>query len=312
VADGKLEVLLVHRPRYDDWSWPKGKLKPGEHALEAAVRETGEETGRQVVLGAPLPAVEYRLASGRVKRVRYWSARLAEDSDNPAICARSPIRIAARREIDKARWFPAARARRRLTRESDAGPLDVLVARHQAGILRTRAVVVLRHAQALKRSDWADGEATRPLTRLGERRTGRLTPLLAAYGVARVVTSPWRRCRRTVAPYARRGRLPIGTSRWLTEAGARARPARAGRLMGRILAPGPATVICSHRPVLPLLLAEVAAAAGPGGGAADGVAAAVPAKDPYLRTSEFLVAHTVPPAEGAPAKVVALELHRAE
>lgn len=74
VREGRLQVLLIHRPRYDDWSWPKGKLDPGETLPTAAAREVAEETGRPVTLGLPLPGLQYLTPDGAVKRVHYWAA----------------------------------------------------------------------------------------------------------------------------------------------------------------------------------------------------------------------------------------------
>ena len=71
---GGLEVVLVHRPRYDDWAWPKGKLDPGEAVAAAAVREVEEETGHAIVLGPPLPTLRYRTGDGLTKRVHYDEA----------------------------------------------------------------------------------------------------------------------------------------------------------------------------------------------------------------------------------------------
>ena len=80
--DGGLEICLVHRPRYDDWSYPKGKLKRGETPLEAARREVLEETGHHCVPGAPLPTALYT-ANGRPKEVSYWAAEAAEGTFVP-------------------------------------------------------------------------------------------------------------------------------------------------------------------------------------------------------------------------------------
>src|SRR3954454_11371627 len=73
-ADGSTETVLVHRPKYDDWSLPKGKLDPGEHALQAAVREVGEETGLAVVVGRRSVRTRYSLEDGD-KQVDYWLAQ---------------------------------------------------------------------------------------------------------------------------------------------------------------------------------------------------------------------------------------------
>jgi 8-oxo-dGTP diphosphatase len=93
------EILLVHRPRYDDWSLPKGKLDPGESFEQAAVREVLEETGVAVRLGAPLDTARYRDHKGRDKVVRYW---LMEVEDEGA--------LAPNDEVDEIRWVPAADA----------------------------------------------------------------------------------------------------------------------------------------------------------------------------------------------------------
>ncbi|MDR1799598.1 MAG: NUDIX domain-containing protein [Bifidobacteriaceae bacterium] len=257
-----LEVLLVHRPRYDDWSWPKGKLKAGEDLVTCAWREVLEETGRQVVIGRPLPAVSYLVGPGRLKTVHYWAARLAADDDNPALCARPAVAIASRREIDRARWFPVQDAFRQLTMASDRPPLMKLVKYWRKQTLDTRAVVVMRHAQALERAKWPKGEATRPLTPGGRKLARRASPALAALGIRQVIASPWLRCRASVRCFARRARLAVNTSRWLTEDGAAARPARAARLMERIMSGGPPVVVCSHRPGLPTVVAVVLARGG--------------------------------------------------
>ncbi|MFE2263296.1 NUDIX hydrolase [Streptomyces griseosporeus] len=114
-VDGGLEICLVHRPKYDDWSHPKGKLKRGEDALAGALREVEEETGRRAVPGAELPTVRY-LADGRPKRVRYWAAEAAEGTFTPGT------------EVDRVLWLPPAAARDRLTQPRDRALVDALLA----------------------------------------------------------------------------------------------------------------------------------------------------------------------------------------
>jgi len=285
VVQGQLEVLLVHRPRYNDWSWPKGKAKPKEDLVACAWREVYEETGRQVIIGRPLPGVSYPLRSGRIKQVTYWAARLATDDDVPTVLARPPVAIASPREIDRVEWLSADRAMRRLTQPSDRLPLVKLIKHFQKGTLDTQVMVVWRHAQAMPRAGWSKGESTRPLTAAGRAAARAARPALAAYGPLQVITSPWARCLATVRPYARWARLPIKTDRWLTEADSARRPQRAERLIDRLLAGRAATVVCSHRPVLPLLLERLLAQARPKTAAKLGTAP--------LRPGEAVVFHQV-------------------
>ncbi|AZM46825.1 DNA mismatch repair protein MutT [Streptomyces sp. WAC 06738] len=113
---GGVEIALVHRPKYDDWSHPKGKLKNGEEPLAAAVREVAEETGMACEPGAPLPTTRYRVADGRPKEVRYWAARAAAGTFVPS------------HEVDRVVWLPPAAARHRLTQGHDRALVDALLA----------------------------------------------------------------------------------------------------------------------------------------------------------------------------------------
>jgi 8-oxo-dGTP diphosphatase len=298
VENQRLEVLLVHRHRYNDWSWPKGKLERGEDLITCAWREVLEETGRQVVIGRPLPKVAYPLATGRIKTVYYWAARLADDADHPALCARPAVAVASRREVDRTQWLSVDRALRRLTRPTDRVPLLKLRDHYEAGKLETRTVVIVRHAQAQPRVSWTKPDGQRPLTANGRARARGEAPLLAALGVRRAISSPWLRCRATVRVFANRARLKVATNRALDESQGKAHPERAIGLMRRVLAGGPPVVVCSHRPVLPLLLGVI-------GERASGQVHRAIGAGPLL-TGEAAIAHTVRTHTGK-VKVVALD-----
>ncbi|WNB85360.1 NUDIX domain-containing protein [Cellulomonas sp. ATA003] len=291
----------MHRPRYDDWAWPKGKVDPGEAVAAAAVREVEEETGHAVVLGAPLPTLRYRTSDGLPKRVHYWAARVARRGDGPALAARAAVTPATRDEIDRVRWVGVDDARTLLTRRTDRAPLDALLALHAKGRLTTDVLVVARHGRARRRSAWAGDETDRPLTSTGRAQAVALVPVLAAFGVLDVVTSRWERCAATIQPYADAAGLVPGSA-YLTEAEHERSPSRVAGGVHRLLERRRDVVVCTHRPVLPTVLDVL------GQHSPRPVADALPAKDPYLRTGEVLVAHVAQTAKGP--RVVAVEQHR--
>ncbi|MBP2705364.1 NUDIX hydrolase [Microbispora sp. RL4-1S] len=240
------EVALVHRPRYDDWSLPKGKLQPGEHVVAAALREVAEETGLDVVLGRALPPVHY-MRDGRLKRVDYWTARVADDPsrDGPSRDAASH----APDEVDEVAWFPVEEARRRVTYRWDADLLGTLT----AAPLVTTPLIFVRHALAGSRQEWRGDDDLRPLDRRGRAQARTLADVLRAYRPGVLVTSPSLRCVQTVEPYADlTGREPRREAA-LSESGFD--PAEADRVVRDLAASGEAAVVCSHGKVLPHLLA---------------------------------------------------------
>ena len=157
VRDDVFEVLIIHRPNYDDWSWPKGKQDPGESLAETAIREIREEVGLQVTLGVPLAVTSYPVG-GRPKDVFYWSAQLPEGA----------LALADEGEVDELRWVTPEVARALLTNRDDLGPLDSLEALREADALHTRPVIIARHAKAKPRSHWAAAEDDRPLAGTGK------------------------------------------------------------------------------------------------------------------------------------------------
>ncbi|MBG0826307.1 NUDIX hydrolase [Planomonospora sp. ID67723] len=263
------EVALVHRPKYDDWTFPKGKLKPGEHVIGGALREVAEETGVSAVLGRSLPPVHY-MKGGRLKRVDYWLARAVADGPRTAVG-----------EVDQVVWLPPEEARRRLTYAWDAELLGALA----AVPLVTTPLVLARHGRAGSRQDWKGDDDLRPLDETGRSQAEVLAEALYGYRPAELVSSPSLRCVQTLEPYAGRAGLEIRRERLLSETGHE--PRASLRLVREALASDRAMVLCSHGKVLPELIAEVIGRPG----------------DAHLRKGAFLVLHH------AAGRVVGLDRH---
>ena len=230
------EVLLVHRPKYDDWSFPKGKLNRGESAPGAAVREVAEETGLRVRLGVPLTSQRYPISGSRSKTVHYWVGRCVDDDDVSGYRANS--------EIDGVRWVRIEDALDRLSYDRDQQTLrEARKVRR-----RTHAVVVFRHAAARSRRIWRDDDRLRPLIKVGLHQADSVVPLLAAYDVTRLVTSSSVRCLDSLTPYAEATGLPVEITRRLSEEDATRKAVR--RIVDALVEGDEGAVLCSHRPVL--------------------------------------------------------------
>ena len=223
LKNDKLQVLVVHRPRYDDWSFPKGKAEPGESMVLTAIREVAEETGRQIVLGRYLGKARRRLVSGRKKRTLYWAAQVLPEA-GPGEGLRAAVKPASKREIDKVRWWKVKKAARKLTHADDKRLLARLVDWYESGQLQVHSLVLVRHAKAVSRATWGYGinsEITRPLVMgRGQAQARDVAALLSAYGVGELVSSPWKRCVDTLAPYAHGCGLDLRTDEAFTEVSA--------------------------------------------------------------------------------------------
>lgn len=227
LKNDKLQVLVVHRPRYDDWSFPKGKAEPGESMVLTAIREVAEETGRQIVLGRYLGKARRRLVSGRKKRTLYWAAQVLPEA-GPGEGLRAAVKPASKREIDKVRWWKVKKAVRKLTHADDKRLLARLVDWYESGQLQVHSLVLVRHAKAVSRATWGYGinsEITRPLVMgRGQAQARDVAALLSAYGVGELVSSPWRRCVDTLAPYAHGCGLDLHSDEAFTEVSALTAP----------------------------------------------------------------------------------------
>ncbi|WP_223167260.1 NUDIX hydrolase [Nonomuraea sp. SYSU D8015] len=223
------EVAVIHRPAYDDWTFPKGKLKTGEHVIAAALREVREETGLTVALGRALPPVHY-ISRGRLKRVDYWTAQAVADAG-----------FAPNEEVDELRWLPLDEAKALLTYEWDAGLLRALA----VAPLQTVPLVLIRHGSAGSRSEWTGDDAQRPLDTVGESQAAALATALPAYRPQLLLSSPTARCVQTLEPYGAEIKLePL-----LTEESQD--PHKTPELVREIGVPA---AVCSHGKVLPGLI----------------------------------------------------------
>ena len=247
IEKNQLKVALVHRGRYDDWSWAKGKVDPGETLPQTAVREIREETGLKIRLGVPLGIQRYLLPNKNLKEVHYWAAKVTDK-------ALSQSDFQANEEVAEVVWFTPTAASKKLTYSHDQEQLDQLVALHKKGQLDTTPLIILRHAKARSRATWKDGEASRPLLTEGNAQAEALPKLLKAFGAKLVFSSPWTRCLSTIAPYAQRTKVKVKTRPEFTEAANAKKPKQTKLALESILELGKAAVVCTHRPVLPTMI----------------------------------------------------------
>lgn len=301
---GELEVLLIHRPRYDDWSFPKGKLDDDETLPECAVREVAEEIGLKVRLGIPLPITRYdvvkprrndadgnpRADRRRSKEVWYWAAEVKEGTPRPDA-----------EETDEVRWVTIDAAREMLTQKGDIVPLDALERLHEEHRLRTTPFVVLRHAKAKPRSSWTRAEGERPLAATGKRQAKAVERLLTSWRPRHLDSSPWRRCVETVAPYVKQHRHKIKYRKSLTEKRAKENPKKPQNRTHKSLEMLQPSCLCTHRPVLPLVLEELRRWVKD-----QTVLEALPTEDPYLAPGAVIVAQQATDRGG---EIVSVEVY---
>ncbi|MCW2539116.1 MAG: mutT1 [Frankiales bacterium] len=238
--DANLLIGLVHRPRYDDWSLPKGKLHRSEYALQAAVREVGEELGSTVRVGPRLSSVDYQTKDGR-KKVDYWAMRHLGGAHT------------ASDEVDELCWLPLAEAAERLSYDLDRQVLADFATRPRHAAM----LLLVRHAKAGKRSAFRGDDRLRPLDRIGRRQARDAAGFLSLFAPTRILAADRVRCEQTVAPTAAMLGLSVESAPELSDEGFVQRADRAVRRLRELGDDDQVSVVCSQGTAIPGLLAEL-------------------------------------------------------
>jgi 8-oxo-dGTP pyrophosphatase MutT (NUDIX family) len=232
-----VEVAIIHRPRYDDWSLPKGKVDPGETEPAAAVREVYEETGHHAHLGHALAAVRYPVLQG-VKRVRYWAARDLGGE------------FTATAEVDDLVWLPAKDAMGKMSY-----PHDRKVLRRFTKVpVDTKTVLIVRHGTAGRKKRYKGDDRNRPLDKHGRAQAELLVGQLLAFGPTSLYATDRLRCIQTIEPLADELGVDITLESTLTEEAYSQNRAKARRRFLEIAATDGTPVICSQGKVIPDLI----------------------------------------------------------
>lgn len=239
--DSQIEIAVIHRPRYDDWSLPKGKVEQGESHISAGYREILEETGFESIFGPEIGHVIYKL-EGAPKEVRYWSAQATVQSGHPD-----------EKEVDQIQWLTPKKAKDLLSNKDDRAIVDFFL---EFGP-ETFPIILLRHAKALKRTDWDGDDGDRPLEHKGQLQAKRLLPIYLPYGPTEVHTSDANRCIETVEPLTKSLQKTPIFSADLSEYGYAKDHEAPLDYVQDLMDRGVASIVCSHNPIIPKLVKKL-------------------------------------------------------
>ena len=239
--NSEIEIAVIHRPRYDDWSLPKGKVETGESHISAGYREIQEETGYESTFGPEIGTVVYKL-EGAPKEVRYWAAAATIKTGTP-----NP------QEVDEVLWLAPKKAKEKLTNKDVRAIVDFFLEFGED----TFPIILLRHAKALKRTEWDGDDGDRPLEHRGQLQAKRLLPIYLPYGISEVHTSDALRCIETIDLMARLiEKTPIFSAD-LSEYGyAKDREAPLDYVQD-LMNRGISAIVCSHNPIIPKVVQKL-------------------------------------------------------
>lgn len=303
-----IELCLVHRPKYNDWSWPKGKLEAHETHAQAAVREVGEETGHVIRLGPYLGDIEYPLnnegkqknahGNGRRKHISYWMASLAgEDWAERLRAVIGRVSSPDPGEVDQVTWVSVKKARTKLTHATDRQILDLFVDRVEQGALTASSIIIVRHAKSIARKEWSGNDAERPLTPRGAAAAYALNRQLVCWAPDELFSSSWTRCVQTIRPYSAETEQPIATADCLTESAFAENPAIAyawlDALIEDSLTQQTTKLVCMHRPVLGGIFEHLRSLC-----PTKSLRRFLPSRSPYMPTGTALTLHIIEGEQG--------------
>ena len=242
IDDGDVRIAIIHRPRYDDWSLPKGGVDAGESHIQAAFREVLEETGVKAILGPEIGTVDYEV-NGVTKEVRYWLA----EADQFNAATPNP------EEVDAIEWLSISDAINKLSNSDDR---EIVRMAEEFGFGST-PLVLLRHAKALKRDLWDGDDGDRPLEHVGQIQAAKIPGIYAPYAIEKIYSSDAIRCVQTIeAMAAEYGITPIYSSE-ISEFGFEKDSERALDYALSVMLSDKPSVMCSHNPVLPKLVKKL-------------------------------------------------------
>ena len=239
--DNFTEVAIIHRPKPDDWSFPKGKLELGESLIACAYREVFEETNLQTEFGPLLGQVEYFTPEG-LKKVTYWSAKVVGEK---------PFR--ANTEVDQLKWIPITKVMDNLTNESDKEIFDRFVKVK----FNSKPFILLRHAKAVTRDEWQGEDDDRPLSSLGQNQAMRLLYTYQVFNIDQIHSSDAVRCYDTVKNMAKGLDIKLEISSKLNENTFKKDKEKAFDYARELIKEDKSILICSHNPILPKMLNQL-------------------------------------------------------
>ena len=234
----KIEVLIIHRPKYDDWTFPKGKAEIGEPLIACAYREVLEETNIETAFGPYLGEVEYLTNDGK-KKVSFWSAKVIKEKD-----------FKPNAEVDQLKWVEVTKVKELLTLDTDRKILEQFLKIEPD----TKPLVLLRHAKAVTRDEWQGEDDDRPLDSYGQNQAKRLLAMYQVFNLEQIHSSDAVRCYDTVVAIAKGLNIKLEVTGKLSESTFKKDKEKAFDYAKDLIKLNESVLLCSHNPILPKML----------------------------------------------------------